>query len=100
MKREIILIIGCYVVLSPMPAVAANESFCRPVATKYARWVAESKRQLDPKSLDQMQMDIARKQEFSGVVNRLSARANMLLDKNVTEGEAFTDLYALCMSVT
>lgn len=89
----------CAVVL-PTQALAADENFCRKASRDFAKWVSDSKAKLSPQSLDQLQLNLAKKAEFSGVTNRLANRANMLLDKNVTESEANTDLYALCMSIT
>ena len=83
-----------------LQAYAGDQQFCSKAASDYARWVAESKARLSPQTLDQLQLKVAQKQEFSGVANRLGNRANMLLDKNVTESEARTDLYALCMNIT
>ncbi len=101
MTLKILFIIGMlHVFLSPMQAVAADAKFCRESARSFAEWIATTRSRLGPQSIDRVQIEAAKSAEFSGVVNRMRNRANMLLDKNITQAEAFTDLYALCMSIT
>lgn len=89
------------VFLFPMQALAGNASFCRSVTDGFANWVIDTKRNIrSARSIDELQMDIIRKQTYSGIAERLSSRANYLLDKDLSPSEIKAELYGYCMSQT
>ena len=86
----------------PLHASAADQVFCTKVTPEYKDWVINTKERLKkyPGSVQELQLNISKDQQFTGVANRMAARANLLLDKDLAPNEIKAELYALCMSLT
>lgn len=87
---------------APPHVSAADQVFCTQEADHFREWILDSQRKLkgQPLGIESLQLEIAKEQQFTGVLNRMGARANLLLDKHLSPSEIRADLYALCMSLT
>jgi hypothetical protein len=87
-------------VSASLPVHAGDQTFCRRASAEWAKWVVESRNKLKqhPGAVERLQLSIAQEQEFRSVTDKVSGRANLLLDKNLSESEVRADLYSVCMS--
>ncbi len=100
---KLAILVAALICLSVPPHPSAgDQKYCKRQADVWAKWVIESQTKLagDQRLTDQVQLQLAQEQEFNDVVDRMSARATLLLDKDLSEKEVKVDLYALCMSIT
>ena len=102
MKRAITIVAALLNSALSTNALAGEQAFCSRASSQWADWVVSSRNKLggNYRSIESLQLDIARGQNFHGAVNRMAARANMLLDTSLDKNEVKTDVYALCMSLT
>ena len=99
MKRATLAFVALCTLL-PATASAGNDKFCRSISRDFSKWVMDSRKKLDTRSLDSLQNDISRNQQYRSVTDRVSARANTHLNTSLSQGEVQADLYGLCMSLT
>lgn len=72
---------------------------CGKIADEFTTWVMDTKKGMKEKDLQSLQDEISSTQKYNGVTNRVAARANALLDKDLTRAQINANLYGLCMSI-
>jgi len=95
-------VLGCVSICCAISlnAQAGDDEFCRTISNDLTSWVIKTQQKNSQRNIDKIQTENAKVQEYKSVTNRMTARANMLLDKNLTDREIKADLYGLCMSLT
>lgn len=88
--------------LAPVTAEAQGKNdMCRSMSQTLSKWVVNSREAANKHRglAAEVQLNIAARQQYVGLTNRMTSRANSLLTSELTEREVLADLYGLCMAI-